>query len=118
MARVEDLGGAVAAIEQGYQKGEIEQSAYAVTREIDSGERFVVGVNRFTIDDRGALRARCAVDLAIEASRPSGSAKLRNERGRATPYGRRWPALQAAARGTDNCLPPMKEALAALRDGG
>ena len=49
MARVEDLGGAVAAIEQGFQKAEIERSAYQVTREIDAGERVVVGVNKFTV---------------------------------------------------------------------
>ena len=47
--RVEDLGGAVAAIEQGFQKAEIERSAYQVTREIDAGERVVVGVNKFTV---------------------------------------------------------------------
>src|SRR5580698_8343023 len=46
MARVEDLGGAVAAIERGFQKSEIERSAYQVTREIDAGERVVVGVNK------------------------------------------------------------------------
>ena len=47
MARVEDLGGAVAAIEQGFQKAEIERSAYRVARQIDAGERVVVGVNKF-----------------------------------------------------------------------
>src|SRR3984885_14119030 len=49
MARVEELGGAVAAIERGFQKAEIERSAYQVTREIDAGERVVVGVNKFTV---------------------------------------------------------------------
>src|SRR6202035_4986418 len=49
IARVEDFGGAVAAIEQGFQKAEIERSAYQVTREIDAGERVVVGVNKFTV---------------------------------------------------------------------
>src|SRR5216683_1127180 len=47
---VEDLGGAVAAIEKGFQKAEIERSAYQVSREIDAGERVVVGVNKFTLD--------------------------------------------------------------------
>src|SRR5690606_40667982 len=42
MQKVEDLGGAVAAIERGFQKGEIERSAYQVAREIDNGERIVV----------------------------------------------------------------------------
>src|ERR1700750_771943 len=51
MARIEDAGGAVAAIERGFQKDEIERSAYQVAREIDAGERVIVGVNRFTRDD-------------------------------------------------------------------
>ena len=57
MARVEDHGGAVAAIEQGFQKAEIERSAYQVTREIDAGERVVVGVNKFTVPSDEPLRA-------------------------------------------------------------
>src|SRR6201991_3968876 len=47
MQAVEDRGGAVAAIEQGFQKNEIETSAYQVARQIDSGERTVIGVNKY-----------------------------------------------------------------------
>src|SRR5438874_7141107 len=47
IARVEELGGAVAAIERGFQKAEIERSAYQIARQIDDGERVVVGVNKF-----------------------------------------------------------------------
>ncbi|MYT19175.1 methylmalonyl-CoA mutase, partial [Streptomyces sp. SID7760] len=50
MRRVEDLGGAVAAIEAGFQKAEIERNAYRIARETDGGERVVVGVNRFTLE--------------------------------------------------------------------
>src|ERR1700760_352740 len=48
VGRFEGLGGAAAAIERGFQKSEIERSAYATAQAIDSGERVVVGVNRFT----------------------------------------------------------------------
>src|SRR5690606_39601419 len=48
---VEDRGGAVTAIEQGFQKSEIERSAYRIALEIDNGERTVVGVNRYRIDE-------------------------------------------------------------------
>src|SRR5437762_3113640 len=48
ITRVEELGGAVAAIERGFQKAEIERSAYQIARQIDDGERVVVGVNKFT----------------------------------------------------------------------
>src|SRR4051794_25475901 len=51
MAAIEDMGGAVAAIERGYQKGEIEKSAYQTSQEIDAGDRVVVGVNKYAIDD-------------------------------------------------------------------
>src|SRR6202035_1324811 len=45
--QVEEAGAAVAAIEQGFQKAEIERSAYRVARQIESGERLVIGVNKF-----------------------------------------------------------------------
>src|SRR4030095_11319682 len=51
MAKVEERGGAVSAIEQGFQKAEIERSAYQVARQIDVGERVVVGVNRFQLEE-------------------------------------------------------------------
>src|ERR671933_211840 len=51
MQRVFDHGSAVEAIEAGFQKREIEQSAYRIAQEIDSGERVVVGLNRFQIDE-------------------------------------------------------------------
>ena len=57
MERVAEHGSAVEAIEAGFQKREIESSAYRIAQEIDSGERVVVGLNRFTVDDRGAVRA-------------------------------------------------------------
>ena len=60
LAKVEELGGAVAAIEQGFQKQEIERSAYAVAQRIDSGARTVVGLNRFMVDAEEAYEPlRC-----------------------------------------------------------
>jgi methylmalonyl-CoA mutase N-terminal domain/subunit len=79
MARIEELGGAVAAIERGYQKAEIERAAYAVAKEIDAGERVVVGVNRFqTEGDSGYEPLR--VDPAIEATQAARLAELRRRR--------------------------------------
>src|SRR6266480_1433675 len=48
IAHVDELGGAVAAIEQGFVQGEIEQAAFRWQREVEAGERLIVGVNRFT----------------------------------------------------------------------
>jgi methylmalonyl-CoA mutase N-terminal domain/subunit len=111
MARVEDLGGAVSAIEAGYQKGEIERSAYAVTQAVDSGERVVVGVNRFAIDVEehyDPLR----VDPAIGAEQAARLATLRAERDNGAVTAA-LVAMKAAATGTDNVLLPMRDALAA-----
>ncbi|MFD3912570.1 methylmalonyl-CoA mutase [Streptomyces sp. NPDC058603] len=111
MARVEEMGGAVDAIERGFQKSEIERSAYAVTRETESGERVVVGVNRFTMDEKEPYEP-LRVDPAIEARQAAGLARLRSERDRSA-VDRALAELRAAAEGTANVLPPMKTALAA-----
>ena len=73
---VDDRGGAVAAIEQGFQKGEIERSAYRVALEIDSGERTVVGVNKYTIEAEEKYDP-LRVDPTIEAEQRDRLAKLR-----------------------------------------
>src|SRR5690606_34539929 len=79
MEQVEDLGGAVAAIERGFQKREIEQSAYDVATQIDSGERTVVGVNAFT-DNGDEPYEPLRVDPALEAAQAARLATLRAER--------------------------------------
>ncbi len=63
---VEEMGGAVAAIEQGFQKREIEKTAYDVARSIESGERVVVGVNRYVRPEDSAYEP-LRVDPTIEA---------------------------------------------------
>ncbi len=58
MQAVEDRGGAVAAIEEGFQKAEIEWSAYRVALEIDEGKRTIVGLNRYTSASITKTRSR------------------------------------------------------------
>ncbi|MFK5634592.1 MULTISPECIES: methylmalonyl-CoA mutase [unclassified Ornithinimicrobium] len=113
---VDERGGAVHAIEQGFQKGEIERSAYEYALQIDTGERVVVGQNRFTIDEEEHYEP-LRVDPAIEAQQADRLARLRAERDGGE-VERRLDALRAAARGTDNLLPPMREALRARATGG
>jgi len=108
---VDDRGGAVAAIEQGFQKDEIERSAYQVAQEIDDGERVVVGVNRFTTDEKEPYEP-LRVDPAIEAEQREALARLRARRDGAA-VEKALAELRAAAEGTDNVLPPMRAALAA-----
>ncbi|MGZ4466261.1 MAG: acyl-CoA mutase large subunit family protein [Nocardioides sp.] len=111
MAQVEDLGGAVAAIEKGFQKNEIEKSAYQIARDIDAAERVVVGVNRFRLDEEDPYEP-LRVDPAIEAQQAERLAKLRADRDNGE-VERRLAELKAAAEGNDNVLFPMKEALRA-----
>jgi methylmalonyl-CoA mutase N-terminal domain/subunit len=111
MRKVEDLGGAVKAIEHGFQKNEIEKAAYQVAKDIDSGERVVVGLNKYASDDEEPY-APLRVDPAIEAQQADRLARLRAGRdGEAVD--RALAELQEAARGTGNVLYPMKEALRA-----
>jgi methylmalonyl-CoA mutase N-terminal domain/subunit len=111
MAQVEDLGGAVAAIEQGFQKAQIEASAYRVAQEIETGERVVVGVNRFALDEEEPYQP-LRVDPALEAEQRRRLAALRATRD-ASAVQRGLNAVRRAAQGTDNVLPPLREALAA-----
>jgi methylmalonyl-CoA mutase N-terminal domain/subunit len=109
MQAVEDRGGAVPAIEEGYQKSEIESSAYRIAQQIDDGERVVVGLNRFAISDDEPYEP-LRVDPAIEAEQAERLATLRAERDQAA-VDRALAALQDAARGADNVLYPMRDAL-------
>ena len=111
MRRVEEMGGAVAAIENGWQKSEIERTAYRIQQETDSGRRTVVGVNRFQLDAEEPYEP-LRVDPAIEARQAERLAALRSARDGAA-VGRALGALRRAAEGTENVLYPMKEALAA-----
>ncbi|MFJ3928234.1 methylmalonyl-CoA mutase [Streptomyces sp. NPDC090022] len=111
MERVADLGGAVAAIEAGFQKGEIERNAYRIAQETDSGERVVVGVNRFALAEEEPYEP-LRVDPEIEVRQRERLARLRAERDRRA-VDAALAALREAAAGTQNVLYPMKEALRA-----
>jgi methylmalonyl-CoA mutase N-terminal domain/subunit len=111
MAVVENQGGAVAAIERGFQKSEIEQSAYRVARQIDACERVVVGVNKFVSDGDDPYQP-LRVDPAIEEQQAERLALLRASRD-GDEWRRRLAELKRAAAGSQNVLVPLREALRA-----
>ena len=111
MAKVADLGGAVAAIEQGFQKAEIEQSAYRIAREIDSGERKIVGVNAY-VSPREEPYEPLRVDPAIEQEQAARLAVLRGHRDN-TEVRRQLDDVKRTAGGAGNMLFPIREALRA-----
>ncbi|MER6129565.1 methylmalonyl-CoA mutase family protein, partial [Streptomyces sp. NPDC001795] len=102
---------AVSAIEHGFQKSEIERNAYRISQETDAGERVVVGVNRFQLDEEEPYEP-LRVDPAIETQQAERLCKLRAWREQ-TQVDSALEQLKKAAEGTDNVLYPMKEALRA-----
>jgi methylmalonyl-CoA mutase, N-terminal domain len=109
MRNVADAGGAVAGIERGLQKSEIERNAYRIALQIDEVERVVVGVNRFTLGEEEGYEP-LRVDPSIETIQKKRLAKLRDERSQPA-VDSALSRLRRAAQGTRNVLPPMKEAL-------
>ncbi len=109
--RIDEMGGAVAAIEEGYQKSEIERAAYDLAKEIDAGERIVVGVNRYqTGADPQPDLQRIDEQIRIDQiARTDAVKSARDQQAVDTALD----AVRAAARGSDNLLPPMHTALKA-----
>ncbi|HVA89279.1 MAG TPA: methylmalonyl-CoA mutase family protein [Chloroflexota bacterium] len=114
--RIDALGGAVAATEQGFMQREIEESAYETQRKIEEGRQTVVGVNRYRTEDATMVET-FRIDPKIQAQQEERWRLVRETRDN----GRLAAALDAvalAARGSENMLPPMKAALAAYAGVG
>jgi methylmalonyl-CoA mutase N-terminal domain/subunit len=106
---IDAMGGAVSAIEAGYYQDEIHEAAFRIQRGIETGERIVVGVNRFVDADARAVELQ-RISAEETAEQMERLHELRASRDQ--------PAVDAAlleveetARGTGNLLPPMREAL-------
>ncbi len=109
--RIDEMGGAVAGIEASFQMLEIEQAAYEYAKSIDDDERVIVGVNRFTVDDEPEPTV-FPIDPELERGQKARLAAFKANRD-AAEVRARLDDLEAAARGTQNVLYPMKEALRA-----
>ncbi|MBW3604445.1 MAG: methylmalonyl-CoA mutase [Actinobacteria bacterium] len=114
--RVDGLGGAVAAIDHGFQKQQIELSAYDHMRRVERAERIVVGVNRFTIDEEVEPELQ-RVDDAVRTEQVNRLERVRAERDAAA-VASALEAVATAARGDDNLLVSMREALRAMATVG
>src|SRR6266542_3150611 len=106
---VDELGGAVAAIEQGFVQGEIEQAAFRWQEEVESGERVIVGVNSFTEGEEEPIELH-RLDPAAEKRQLERTARVRAERN-ADEAERAVEAVRETARGEGNLMVPMREAL-------
>ena len=77
--RIDELGGAVAAVEQGFVQDEIEQASFRYQQQVESGERVIVGVNRFHEDDEEPIELH-RLDPEAERRQLERTARLRAER--------------------------------------
>jgi methylmalonyl-CoA mutase, N-terminal domain len=109
LERIDEMGGAVAAIEEGYQKIEIERAAYDLAKRIDAGEQVVVGVNRYRTDDELQPELQ-RIDEAIRQGQIDRIDRVKRERDQGSVDGA-LDDVRKAARGDDNLLVPMREAL-------
>jgi methylmalonyl-CoA mutase N-terminal domain/subunit len=107
--RVEEMGGAVAAIESGFVQREIEDAAYRYTAQVESGERVIVGVNRY--EEAGGEHIQLhRLDPAIEQRQLERTARIRAERSAAEAEAA-LAAIRRVAPAEENRLPPKREAL-------
>ena len=109
--QIDELGGAVAGIEAGFQQQAIEDAAYRTARAVDGGESVVVGVNDFVVDG-ATVPAPLAVDPQLEEKKAARLQNLRANRDSAA-VATALVAVEAAARGEENVLYPIREALRA-----
>jgi methylmalonyl-CoA mutase N-terminal domain/subunit len=110
LKRIDDLGGAVKAIEQGFVQQEIQDSAYAWQMTVEKNERVVVGLNKFQVKE-GAPKGLLRVDPIVGEKQCAKLAATKAKRDNAA-VAAALDALKKTAEGTDNLMPPI---LAAVR---
>jgi methylmalonyl-CoA mutase N-terminal domain/subunit len=109
--RVDELGGAVAAVEQGFVQGEIELASFQYQQQVESGERVIVGVNRFQEAEEEPIELH-RLDPEAERRQLERTARVRAERNRADAE-QALADVRSVAAGEQNLLVPMREALRA-----
>jgi methylmalonyl-CoA mutase N-terminal domain/subunit len=107
--KVDGMGGAVAAIEAGYMQDEIEQAAFAWAKAVDDGEKVIVGVNKY-VDEAPEAPEVFPIDPELQRGQAERVQQLRADRDQPA-VDAALDDVRAAARGTQNLLYPMKEAL-------
>jgi methylmalonyl-CoA mutase N-terminal domain/subunit len=110
LGRIDGMGGATAAIENGYFQRAIAKSAYRQQKEVEDGERVVVGVNKYTVDEPARMEV-LRVDPSIREDKLEALARLRDSRDSSAVEGALKRLEDAAADG----LPTMEAALECAR---
>ncbi|MEW6285039.1 MAG: methylmalonyl-CoA mutase family protein [Chloroflexota bacterium] len=103
IAKIDEMGGAMQAIEKGFMQNEIQNAAYAAQQAVERGEQVVVGVNQFTVEEELTLE-RLKVDPAIELRQKERLKELRERRNKGK-VDELLGKLKVAATGTENLMP-------------
>ena len=106
---IDKMGGAVAAVEQGYIQKEIQESAYAYQKAVEAGHQIVVGLNKFQ-DEEAPPKNLLRVDLAVMESQVAQLNQLKAERDNIA-VDSAIEKLKECAQGSDNLMPPIMEAV-------
>jgi len=112
LEEIEDRGGALRAIERGDIQRQIQESAYRHQTEVESGERVIVGVNRFAEEAEETPGEILRIDPALERAQVERVRAVRSRRD-AGPWKRSLEALEQRARGGGNLVPAMIDAVMA-----
>ncbi len=116
LGKIEDLGGAVAAIESGYMQREVQEAAWRQQREVDEGRRVIVGVNKFQHEGEEP-KPIFRVEPEVERAQLQRLRAVRVERDDATVRAA-LAALSEAAQGESNLVPPILDAVRAYATMG
>lgn len=107
--KIDAMGGMISAIENGYVQSEIQRASYQFTKEMEKGERIVVGVNKYQIKEdepKGLLK----IDMSVQEDQVKFLSKVRAERNNELVQ-QKLKELKAAAEGSDNLMPFILEAV-------
>ncbi|HZW88027.1 MAG TPA: methylmalonyl-CoA mutase family protein, partial [Myxococcaceae bacterium] len=107
--RIDEMGGIIRAVEEGFPQKEIGESAYRTQREIEDGERLIVGVNAFQSDRHEPIEI-LKIDEQVAEGQVARLERVKSERNAAA-VSAALAKVEAACRGTENLMPPVLEAV-------
>jgi methylmalonyl-CoA mutase, N-terminal domain len=109
--RIDEMGGIIRAVEEQYPQKEIGESAYRTQREVEQGDRTIVGINAFKSESSSNIQL-LKIDERVAREQEERLSQVRQERD-SQAVARALEKVEAAARGTDNLMPPVLEAVKA-----
>ncbi|HVO74072.1 MAG TPA: methylmalonyl-CoA mutase family protein [Ignavibacteriaceae bacterium] len=116
IAGIDAIGGMIPAIESGYVQSEIQNAAYKHEKEVESGERIIVGVNKFN-EKEEAYKDLLKIDLKIQEEQIKFLSKVKAERD-SDAVSRKLTLLKDASKGNDNLMPFILDAVKAYSSIG